>query len=126
MKTMIGPLTLVIVDGHERARSALVRRLQRMPNVRVLAAVDDVGLAVTLIGELGPDVVLLEPKTVEERSPTAVSRLADTGRPIVVLTSSLVEGEAKNLIKAGASAVLLKDTDFQGLIHIISATIYAA
>jgi DNA-binding NarL/FixJ family response regulator len=94
-----------------------------MPGVRVLAAVDDVGLAVSLIGELTPDAVLLEPKTVEERSPTAVSRLTGAGHPVVVITSSLVEGEAKHLADAGASAVLLKDTDFPRLIQTIRALI---
>src|SRR6185312_1219675 len=79
------PLRLVIVDGHERARLALVKRLQRIPQVTVLAAVDAVSLALNAIRDLMPDAVLLEPKTVGERSPAAVSRLAGTGSPIVVV-----------------------------------------
>ncbi len=122
-ETTTRPLTLVVVDGHDLVRSALVRRLQRLPNVTVLAAVDDVGLAVSLIGELTPDAVLLEPKTVEERSPTTVSRLAGAGRPVVVLTSSLVDGEAARLTDEGAAAVLLKDTNFHRLLQTIRAAV---
>jgi hypothetical protein len=39
------PLTLVMVDGHDRVRTALAERLQRLPRVRVLAAVGEVGSA---------------------------------------------------------------------------------
>ena len=118
-------MTVLIVDGHERARSALVQRLQRMQGVTVLAAVGDEGTAVRLIRELAPDVVLLEPKTMAGNPGVALRWLAGTGRPVVIWTSSLVDGEAEALKRDGAAAVLLKDTNLPGLLRALETAIAA-
>jgi DNA-binding NarL/FixJ family response regulator len=119
------PLTLVIVDGHDGARAALAARLQRMPGVRVLAAVGELEIAGQLVGNLLPDAVLLEPRTVHGDPVAALRRLVGTGLPIVIVTSSLVSGEAEAFVRAGASAVLVKDSDLPGLLWSIEAAITA-
>jgi DNA-binding NarL/FixJ family response regulator len=119
-------LTLVIVDGHDRARSALTERLQRLADVLVLAAIGEIGRAIEVIGLLKPDVVLLEPRTGDGHPVATLCRFVDIGPPVVVLTCSLAEGEAESFMRAGASAVLLKDTDFPGLLRRLHAVIEAA
>src|SRR5512146_157831 len=109
-------LTLVIVDGHDRARSALTERLQRLADVLVLAAIGEIGRAIEVLEHLKPDVVLLEPRTGDGNPVATLCRLVGIGPPVVVLNSSLAEGEAESFMRAGASAALLKDTDFPGLL----------
>lgn len=116
---MISAPALVIVDGHERARLALAQRLQRIPGARVLAAVGDVRDAARLIEEQAPDLVLYEPRTVREDPLAALQLLRHAGRPVVVWTSSLMPGEAEAFLHAGASAVLLKESNLTHLIEIL-------
>jgi DNA-binding NarL/FixJ family response regulator len=75
---MEGPLTLLIVDGHEHVRQALAQRLERLPGVTVLAAVADVRSAAPLIKKLAPDLVLCEPRTLSG-DPLDVLRVAMSG-----------------------------------------------
>jgi DNA-binding NarL/FixJ family response regulator len=119
------PLTLVIVDGHDGARMALAARLQRTPGVQVLAAVGQLDTAGQVVGDLVPDAVLLEPRTVDGNPVAALRRLVSTGLPIVIVTSSLVSGEAEAFVRAGAAAVLVKGSDLPGLLWSIEAAITA-
>jgi DNA-binding NarL/FixJ family response regulator len=114
-------LKLLIVEGHDRVRAALAQRLHRTPGVRVLAAVRDVPAALSLIEERPLDLVLCDPHTLAGDRRRAIRTLAATGRPIVVWTSSLIEGEAAVLRAAGAAAVLLKDLDLTQLLHTVQA-----
>jgi DNA-binding NarL/FixJ family response regulator len=101
-------LTLLIVDGHQGVREALLRRLQHAPGIQAVAAVGSIELAVRLAQELAPDTVLYDPKTMEGDAVEAIGRLAAGGRSVIVLTSSLDEGEETALARAGAAAILLK------------------
>jgi DNA-binding NarL/FixJ family response regulator len=114
-------LKLLIVEGHDRVRAALAQRLHRTPGLHVLAAVGDVPSALSLLEEWALDLVLCDPHTLTGDRRRAIRTLAATGRPIVVWTSSLVEGEAAMLRGAGAAAVLLKDLDLTQLLHTIQA-----
>jgi DNA-binding NarL/FixJ family response regulator len=102
------PLTLLIVDGHQGVRDALLRRLRHAPGIQAVAAVGSIELAVRLAQELAPDTVLYDPRTVEGDAVEAIGRLAAVGRSVIVLTSSLGEGEETALARAGAAAILLK------------------
>ena len=61
-----------------------------------------------LAQDLAPDTVLYDPRTVEGNAVEAIGRLAAGGRSVIVLTSSLGEGEETALARAGAAAILLK------------------
>ena len=103
-------LTLLIVDGHQGVREALLRRLRHVPGIQAVAAVGSIEPAMRLAQELAPDTVLYDPKTVEGDAVEAIGRLAAGGRCVIVLTSSLSEGEETALARAGAAAILLKDS----------------
>jgi DNA-binding NarL/FixJ family response regulator len=119
----VEPLTIVIVDGHDRARSALAARLARLPEVRVLTAVGEIGPAIEAVGYLRPDVVLLEPRTGDGTPVATLWRFVGMNSPVVILTSSLVEGEAEGYMRTGAYAALLKDSDVLGLLRRIRVAI---
>jgi DNA-binding NarL/FixJ family response regulator len=105
---MDSTLTLLIVDGHQGVRDALLRRLQHAPGIGAVAAVGSIELAVRLAQELAPDTVLYDPRTVQGDAVEAIGRLAAGGRCVIVLTSSLGKGEEAALVRAGAAAILLK------------------
>lgn len=122
---MRAPLTFLVVDGHAAVRTALVQRLRRAPGVAVLGAAAGPAEAVQLIRRLAPDVVLYDPKTVEGDARSTLRALLAAGSPVVVWTSSLRAGEAEALLRAGASAALLKDRDLSPLLH-VSETLVAS
>jgi len=119
------PLTLVIVDGHVRARTALTERLQRLADVVVLGAVGELAQAVEMIGRVGPHAVLVDPRTLGISPLAALAALVGSGPPIVVYTASLAGSEEEGFAQAGASATLLKGSDVPGLLHQLRAVIVA-
>jgi DNA-binding NarL/FixJ family response regulator len=114
--------SVLIVDGHEGVRTALARRLARAPRLRAIPAAD-LAAALYLARELSPDAVVCDPKTLHGDPAMAVSGLAAQGAPVLVLTSSLRDGEADALEDAGAAALLLKGSAIAGLIAAIEAAI---
>lgn len=112
---MAQPLTLILVEGHDALRSALAARLAGMPNICLLAAVGDIPAALAAIAAERPDLVLFEPKTMRQAAATALPALLATGCPVIVWTSSLVEGEEAMLLRYGAHAVLLKEPSLEPL-----------
>lgn len=116
-------LSVLLLDSHDRARAALLDALRRVDGVTVVAAVADVGTALPLISALAPDLVLYEPVTIDGETLPALRRLVAAGRPVVVLTASLVDGEADGLRAAGAAAVLLKTPHVPGLVARLDAAL---
>jgi DNA-binding NarL/FixJ family response regulator len=101
-------MNLLIVEGHEGVRRGLAATLSRHPQVCVLGAVDNLPAALTLCETRQPDVVLFEPRTTAGAPLAELQRLVGAGRPVVVLTSSLLDGEGQAFMGAGAAAVVLK------------------
>jgi DNA-binding NarL/FixJ family response regulator len=101
-------MNLLIVEGHDGVRRGLATALGRAPAVSVLGAAAHLSEALPLIARQAPDVVLFEPRTTAGAPLAALQRLVGAGRPVVVLTSSLLDGEGEAFLRAGAAAVALK------------------
>ena len=84
-------------------------------------ASDSLAAATGFMRAFGPDVVLCDPRTLGGLDADAVHRLGDGGCPVVVLTSSLQAGEADDLRRAGAEAVLLKGCGMSDLLFVLDA-----
>lgn len=119
-----GRLMLLIVERHAGVRAALAQRLHTLQGVATCDAID-VDTAVQRISEVMPDAVLYEPKTTDGYQADELHRLVQAGCPVVVLTSSLVDGEAEEFKQAGAAAVVLKGTPFSLLLQTIAAVVAA-
>jgi len=113
---MATALHLLIVDEHAQVRLALSERLRRLPGTVVLGAVPDVASAVPLVHTLQPDIVLFEPKSAGHSQQEGLKPLLAAGRPVVVWTSWLGDDDVDTFLRAGARAVLLKDTNIAGLV----------
>lgn len=117
--------TLLIVDGHAGVRVALARRLRQAPGIKAAVAVGDLDAAVRLAAQLLPEVIVCDPRTLPAAPADVVRVLAATGAAVVVLTSSLDEGEAAALERAGARAVVLKGSALTTLVESVQTAAWA-
>ncbi len=108
--------TLLIVDGHAGVRVALARRLRQASGIKAAVAVGDLDAAVRLAAELLPEVIVCDPHTLPAAPADVVRVLAATGAAMVVLTSSLDDGEAAALERAGARVIVLKGSALTTLV----------
>jgi DNA-binding NarL/FixJ family response regulator len=122
-ETMAMPITVLLVDGHAGVRAALADRLCQAPGVGAVTATSTLEAAVQLARDVAPDVVLYDPRTVAGNAADGVRLLGQGGRPVVVLTSSLLEDERAALLRAGAAAVLLKGTAVPALVMAMAAVL---
>jgi CBS domain-containing protein/CheY-like chemotaxis protein len=118
-------IRLLIVDEHSAVRQALGARLGSSPHIEVLAVASDLEEGLLQAFSLNPDVILLEPKTIEGyHHPLLGGRLSEmkggvkNGRrpALIVLTSYTDEEERAEAMRAGACRYLLKDIDSERLI----------
>jgi DNA-binding NarL/FixJ family response regulator len=111
--TTVRPISLVLLDDHDTARSALVQRLRRHALLEVVGDTPDPGEAEDLVLRLRPDAVLVDTMREDRHGIQAVARLATLGaavRPaIVVHVSYRQDGDWAAARAAGADAILLKE-----------------
>ena len=118
---MATPITVLLVDGHAGVRAALTDRLRQAPGVGAVTATSTLEAAMQLTQDVAADVVLYDPRTVAGNAADDVRLLGQGGRPVVVLTSSLLEDERAALLRAGAAAVMLKGTAVPALVAAMAA-----
>jgi DNA-binding NarL/FixJ family response regulator len=110
-------IRLLIVDDHVGVREALQVSLSSKPYLEVMTSDADLNTVVETIDVIAPDVVLFEPKSLNNQGlQTCRHILAAKSEPVViVLTSYRNEKEAMVLSELGVSRYLLKDIDSQSL-----------
>jgi len=112
---------LLVVDENAAVRRALVLRLTRARDLRIIGDTGSLENAATMIGEQQPDVVILESK----RRDGAALRFCQqvqkmVSRPaIVVLTSFANEDERLSFKHLGIEHYLLKDIDTEEFIRVV-------
>ena len=108
-------LKLVLVDDHDRARDALVRRLSTDTRITVVGATASLDPALDLARGHAPHVALVDTRRQDEQGLQVVSALAalpEAARPLVVVYTSFFDaGDWRRLHLAGAREWLLKQID---------------
>jgi DNA-binding NarL/FixJ family response regulator len=123
---MDGPRTLLLIDGHHGVRTSLACRLMREPSIGTVAEAGDLAGALHEARAVRPDVMLVDPNTVGGEPSHVVRSLAALGRPVVVLTASIIGHEAHLLHEAGAAALLLKGVRFAELLQCVEQAVAGA
>jgi NarL family two-component system response regulator LiaR len=114
-------IRVVIVDDHTVVRQGLRFMLEQRAEVEVVGEGSDGEQAITLAGELVPDVLLLDllmPKLDGIAAVRAIKRLTPTTQ-IIILTSYYEDDQIFNAIKAGALSYLLKDASAHDLVEAV-------
>nr|WP_201761806.1 response regulator transcription factor [Nonomuraea sp. K271] len=111
----------MIADDHPVVRQGLRTFLDLQDDITVVAEAGDGARAVELVGELCPDVLLLDLKMPVLDGLGALERLTGTATRIVVLTSVSDRSDVGPAMRAGASGFLYKDVDPSALVQAVRA-----
>lgn len=104
------PIRVVIVDGHERVRRALITALMVVDDVSVVGVAKDGAEALMLSARLQPDVVLMEIVLPDSDGVNTIQQLRRQvpKAQVVVLTTALSADLRQRAVAAGAAAYLSK------------------
>jgi DNA-binding NarL/FixJ family response regulator len=114
------PITVVIADDQTMVRSGLRMILDSQDGIEVIGEAADGAVAVELVAELDPDVVLMDIRMPELDGIAAIKQLTARGirSHILVLTTYAVDENVYDALRAGAAGFFAK-TDHPD--HIINA-----
>jgi DNA-binding NarL/FixJ family response regulator len=120
---MSDQIRVLVVDDHPLVRSGLSQLLNAADGIDVVAAVESGREAVESVGELAPDLVLMD-VSMPGMDGVAAAREILRRRPstrIVMLTSYAEDQTVLAAIDAGASGYLLKDAEPEELVRAVRA-----
>jgi len=113
---------VVLVDDHDLFRTGL-RTLLEEQGLQVVGEAENGQVALGLVGELAPDVVIMDlkmPGLTGVEATRKITGIAPLTR-VVVLTISAEDDDVMNAVMAGACGYLLKDSSIEQLIAGITA-----
>ena len=117
---MSDKIQVIIVDDHPLFREGLILTLRAEPDIEVVGQATTADEAVSLVGELLPDVVLLD-ITIPGSGLKAASLIAATSpiTKMIMLTASEAEEDVLLALKAGARGYILKGVSGPDLVNIV-------
>jgi DNA-binding NarL/FixJ family response regulator len=120
----IRSLRLVVVDDHDRARDALVRRLEADGRIQVVGATASPDDALRLVRDHAPHAVLVDTRREDGHGLAVVSALTaepEALRPLVVVYNAFFDADGWRMAQlAGAALWLLKTIDVDALFRELS------
>ncbi|MCF6472930.1 response regulator transcription factor [Nonomuraea sp. MG754425] len=114
-------IRVLIADDHPVVRQGLRTFLDLQDDITVVGEAADGAQAVELVGELAPDVLLLDLKMPVMDGLGALERLSGATTRIVVLTSVSDPSDVGPAMRAGAAGFLYKDVDPPALVQAVRA-----
>ena len=111
----VEPIRVLVADDHELFRRGLTMVLEAEGDIVVVDQAGDGQAAVTKVGELAPDVVLMDVRMphMDGLEATRRIRAAFPTTRIIVLTVSDEEDDLFDAVKAGANGYLLKEVSIE-------------
>ena len=105
------PIRVMLVDDHLLMRDGLKLLLSTFDGIEVVGMAEDGDQAVTLCGQLQPDVILMDLVMPKMDGPTATKRIRATHPQVqvIALTSFVDEELVQRALQAGALGYLLKN-----------------
>ena len=114
-------IRILVVDDHTLFRRGLTALLARDPRLQVVGDAADIGEALRRVGELHPDIILLDNHLPGVRGIDALPALHDAAPQarILMLTVSEDEADLAAALRGGAAGYLLKTIEGDALIAAI-------
>jgi len=111
------PIKIILADDHKIVRQGLRTLLEQESDIQVMGEADDGRMAVRLARELSPQVVIMDVGMPDLNGIEATRQvLAECpGVKVIALSMHSDRRFVMNMLKAGASGYLLKDSAFEEL-----------
>jgi DNA-binding NarL/FixJ family response regulator len=104
-------IRVVIADDHPVARAGIRKFLEKEPDLQVIAEASTGEEAIRLVGELSPDVLLLDMELPGMRGTEVARKLKELKSPVRVLALSTYDNRQYilGLLASGAAGYLIKE-----------------
>jgi len=118
-------LKILLVDDHEIMRQGLYVMLDHQPDLQVIAQANDGRVAVELARELKPDLIVMDVNMPGLDGVDATRQILsmDSAIKVVALSMHSKKGFIVEMLKAGASAYVLKESAFAELVAAIRTVV---
>ncbi|MHB8664945.1 MAG: response regulator transcription factor [Acidimicrobiales bacterium] len=119
----MAPIRVVIIDDHEIVRAGLTTLLASEPQIHVLGTAADGPAGLQLIGELRPDIAVVD-YSMPQMTGVEVCSEVRARYPqvaVIILTNFLTDEVLAGVIDAGAQGFVYKDVDSADLKRAIRA-----
>lgn len=112
---------ILLADGHRLMRQGIRRIFETEPDLEVVGEADDGEQTINLARELKPDVIIMETRMGKLDSIEVTKRIKSQhpDAKVVVLTAYDDDEYVTDMLRAGASGCLLKNTDSSNLVKAI-------
>ncbi|MEH0418003.1 response regulator transcription factor [Streptomyces sp. B21-083] len=116
---------VVVADDQTVVREGIVMLLGLLPGIEVVGAAGDGDEAVQLVGELAPDVVLMDLRMPRCDGVEATRRIRTEypGTQVVVLTTFADDESLFRALRAGARGYLTKDADGDEIVRAVHSVL---
>lgn len=114
-------IRVVVADDQEMVRAGFRLLLEQVPDIEVVAEVEDGAQAVAEVRRNAPDIVLMDIRMPHLDGLSATRRILAMGTPtrVIVLTTFDVDDYVYGALRAGASGFLLKSSPPERLVSAI-------
>ena len=119
-------ISVLLADDHTMFRQGLATILASYGGVEVLGEVPNDAEALRLVGELSPDVVIMQVQMPFERAKESLGRMRALPHPPKVIVVTMFEEPhyVRALMELGASAYLLKTSSSEHLVAAVRAAVF--
>ena len=118
-------IRILLVDDHKITRQGLRSLLDKQQDMEVVAEAEDGRTAVRLVGELSPNVVIMDVTMPDLNGVEATRQIVGQSPDVKIIALSMHSDTlfVTEMLRSGASGYLLKDCAFEELSRAINAVV---
>jgi len=118
-------IRIILVDDHKITRQGLRSLLDKQQDMEVVAEAEDGRTAVRLVGELSPNVVIMDVTMPDLNGVEATRQIVSQSPDVKIIALSMHSDTlfVTEMLRSGASGYLLKDCAFEELSRAIHAVV---
>lgn len=118
-------ISVIIADDHKLLRSGIRSLIEKRTDMKVVAEAENGRKALKLVQKLSPDVVVMDVNMPDLNGIEATRQVLDNSPGVKILALSMHSDKdfIREMLKAGASGYMLKDSAFSELVNAIHVVV---